>query len=77
LLGLSLVIQIATGLFLAINFSARTEIAFDRVIHIQREVELGWLIRSLHANGARMFFLFLYMHIGRGVYFGSFNNKAT
>ena len=73
LLGLCLVIQIATGLFLAIHYSCDVELAFRRVSHIIRDVNLGWILRMLHANGARIFFVFLYLHIGRGVYYGSYN----
>lgn len=72
LLGLFLFFQILTGLFLAIHFSGRIYISFDRVIHIIRDVNYGWLLRILHANGARFFFLFIYFHIGRGIYYGSY-----
>nr|YP_002213649.1 cytochrome b [Atelura formicaria]ABS88987.1 cytochrome b [Atelura formicaria] len=72
LLGLCLIIQILTGLFLAMHFSAHVDLAFNSVIHIARDVNYGWLIRTLHANGASMFFICLYLHAGRGVYYGSF-----
>jgi ubiquinol-cytochrome c reductase cytochrome b subunit len=72
LLGLCLVIQIITGLFLAIHYTAEVDLAFSSCIHISREVNFGWLIRSCHANGASFFFLFLYLHIGRGLYYGSY-----
>nr|YP_010744973.1 cytochrome b [Trioza frangulae]WET58373.1 cytochrome b [Trioza frangulae] len=71
LLGLMLIIQIASGLFLAMHFSANILIAFDSVIHICRDVNNGWLIRVIHSNGASFFFIFIYLHIGRGLYFNS------
>lgn len=71
LLGLCLIIQIITGLFLAIHYTANINMAFDRIIHICRDVNYGWLIRIIHANGARIFFICLYIHIGRGLYYGS------
>nr|BDQ43647.1 cytochrome b [Amynthas divergens] len=73
LLGLCLVIQIATGLFLSMHYSPNIEMAFSSVAHISRDVNYGWLLRSIHANGASMFFLFIYLHAGRGIYYGSFN----
>lgn len=72
LLGLCLVIQIVTGIFLAMHYVPNVELAFSSVAHISRDVNYGWIIRSIHANGASMFFLFLYLHTGRGIYYGSF-----
>lgn len=72
LLGLCLIIQIITGLFLAIHYTANIELAFNRVNHICRDVNYGWLLRTLHANGASFFFICIYLHIGRGIYYGSF-----
>jgi len=72
LLGLFLVIQILTGLFLAMHYVSDLKVAFQSVDSISREIEFGWLIRSVHAKGASAFFLFLYLHIGRGIYYGSF-----
>lgn len=72
LLGLCLIIQILTGLFLAIHYTADINIAFNRVDHICRNVNYGWLLRTLHANGASFFFICIYLHIGRGIYYGSF-----
>lgn len=72
LLGLFLVIQILTGLFLAMHYVSDLNVAFQSVDSIRREVDYGWLIRSIHANGASAFFLFLYLHIGRGIYYGSY-----
>ena len=72
LLGLCLTIQIITGLFLAIHYTANIEIAFLRVNHICRDVNYGWLLRTIHANGASFFFICLYLHVGRGIYYGSY-----
>uniref|UniRef100_A0AAU7B9X9 Cytochrome b n=1 Tax=Pachyrhamma longipes TaxID=3073453 RepID=A0AAU7B9X9_9ORTH len=77
LLGLCLVIQILTGLFLAMHFTANIESAFDSMIHICRDVNYGWFLRTLHANGASFFFICIYLHIGRGMYYGSFNFHYT
>jgi len=73
LLGICLIVQIIRGLFLAIHYSCDISIAFDRVSHISRDVNFGWALRIFHANGARFFFICLYLHIGRGLYFGSYN----
>lgn len=72
LLGLCLVVQIATGIFLAIHYTADVNLAFSRIVHICRDVNYGWLLRTTHANGASFFFICLYRHIGRGIYHGSF-----
>nr|QRC76518.1 cytochrome b [Lycostomus sp. YXY-2021] len=77
LLGMCLGIQIVTGLFLTMHFCPNTALAFDSVIHICREVNFGWLIRIIHANGASIFFICLYLHIGRGMYYGSYLLKET
>nr|UPL65996.1 cytochrome b [Isometopus sp.] len=77
LLGMCLMIQIITGLFLAMHYTANIEMAFSSVIHITRDVNNGWLIRNLHANGASMFFMCLYLHIGRGMYYSSFKLTLT
>nr|AEE37268.1 cytochrome b [Hemidactylus dawudazraqi] len=77
LLGLCLITQIVTGLFLAMHYTANTELAFTSVAHICRDVQYGWLIRNMHANGASMFFICLYSHIGRGLYYGSYLYKET
>lgn len=73
LLGLCLMIQLFTGIFLAIHYSSDISSTFDRIIHITRDVNLGWILRMIHANGARFFFIFLYWHVGRGIYYGSSN----
>nr|UFZ12785.1 cytochrome b [Sialis melania] len=72
LLGLCLIIQIMTGLFLAMHYTPDISMAFNSVIHICRDVNYGWLLRTLHANGASFFFICLYLHIGRGMYYNSF-----
>ena len=77
LLGLVLGIQISTGLLLATHYTADISIAFNSVRHIVRDVNGGWLLRSLHANGASFFFLCLYAHIGRGLYYGRYSYKGT
>nr|UXP34521.1 cytochrome b [Monolepta hieroglyphica] len=77
LLGLCLMIQIFTGLFLAMHYCPNIELAFNSVTHICRDVNYGWLIRTLHANGASFFFICLYIHIGRGIYYSSFNMMET
>ena len=70
--GLCLLIQIVTGIFLAMHYTAHVDYAFDSVEHIMRDVNNGWLIRYIHANGASMFFIVVYCHIFRGLYFGSY-----
>nr|YP_010363614.1 cytochrome b [Trichogomphus mongol]UNZ12728.1 cytochrome b [Trichogomphus mongol] len=77
LLGLCLIIQILTGIFLAMHFTAHTDYAFNSVIHICRDVNYGWLLRVIHANGASFFFICIYMHIGRGMYYSSYNLHLT
>nr|WIL10182.1 cytochrome b [Oreolalax rhodostigmatus] len=77
LLGICLIAQIFTGLFLAMHYTADTSTAFSSVTHICRDVNYGWLIRNLHANGASLFFICIYLHIGRGLYYGSFLLKET
>nr|QBZ37560.1 cytochrome b [Ceruchus minor] len=72
LLGLCLGVQIITGIFLAMHFTASVDTAFNSVIHICRDVNFGWLLRTLHANGASFFFICLYAHVGRGLYYGSY-----
>nr|CAQ51212.1 cytochrome b [Microtus arvalis] len=77
LLGLCLIVQILTGLFLAMHYTSDTATAFSSVAHICRDVNYGWLIRYTHANGASMFFICLFLHVGRGVYYGSYNMIET
>lgn len=77
LLGSCLRLQILTGVFLAIHYQNRTSLAFERVSHIIRDVNLGWLLRMLHANGASLFFICLYIHIARGIFYTSYFFIAT
>lgn len=77
LLGLCLIIQTLTGLFLAIHYTADIETAFNSINHICRDVNYGWLLRTLHANGASFFFICIYLHIGRGIYYGSYKYLYT
>nr|YP_002117917.1 cytochrome b [Oedaleus asiaticus]ACA28991.1 cytochrome b [Oedaleus asiaticus] len=77
LLGLCLMIQIITGLFLTMHYTPNIEMAFSSVIHICRDVNNGWMIRTLHANGASMFFICMYLHVGRGIYYGSYMYSNT
>nr|ACZ69639.1 cytochrome b [Orcinus orca]ACZ69652.1 cytochrome b [Orcinus orca]ACZ69665.1 cytochrome b [Orcinus orca]ACZ69678.1 cytochrome b [Orcinus orca]ACZ69691.1 cytochrome b [Orcinus orca] len=77
LLGLCLITQILTGLLLAMHYTPDTSTAFSSVAHICRDVNYGWFIRYLHANGASMFFICLYAHIGRGLYYGSYMFQET
>nr|YP_010321817.1 cytochrome b [Stenochironomus tobaduodecimus]UKO33044.1 cytochrome b [Stenochironomus tobaduodecimus] len=72
LLGMCLMIQIITGLFLTMHYSPNISIAFDSINHINRNVNYGWLLRTLHANGASFFFICIYLHIGRGIYYHSY-----
>lgn len=77
LLGLRLIIQIITGIFLAIHYTANIALAFDRIIHIIRDVNYGWIIWSIHRAGASAFFATIYIHIGRGIYYKSFYYQET
>nr|UJG45116.1 cytochrome b [Chrysomya megacephala] len=72
LLFLCLMIQILTGLFLAMHYTADISLAFNSVNHICRDVNYGWLLRTMHANGASFFFICIYLHVGRGIYYGSY-----
>lgn len=72
LLGTCLVVQILRGLFLAIHYVPHVELAYSSVVHIMRDVQDGWLLRRVHSNGASFFFLCIYAHIGRGIYYSSF-----
>lgn len=77
LLGICLIIQIITGLFLAIHYTSDTITAFSSVTHICRDVNYGWVIRYIHANGASIFFICLFLHVGRGIYYGSYTFTET
>jgi len=75
LLGLCLIIQIITGVFLSMHYCSDTNIAFSSVAHIMRDVNYGFILKYTHANGASLFFLCVYIHIGRGLYYGSYMKK--
>nr|AWB11648.1 cytochrome b [Eupsittula canicularis] len=77
LLGICLMTQILTGLLLAAHYTADTSLAFSSVANTCRNVQCGWLIRNLHANGASFFFICIYLHIARGFYYGSYLYKET
>nr|YP_009441758.1 cytochrome b [Vincenzellus ruficollis]AOY39303.1 cytochrome b [Vincenzellus ruficollis] len=77
LLGLCLMIQILTGIFLAMHYCPNVDLAFNSIAHICRDVNFGWFLRTLHANGASFFFICVYMHIGRGMYYGSYTLTHT
>nr|YP_001974642.1 cytochrome b [Rhagophthalmus lufengensis]ABI14550.1 cytochrome b [Rhagophthalmus lufengensis] len=77
LLGVCLTMQVITGLFLAMHYCPDISLAFNSVVHICRDVNYGWLIRTIHANGASMFFICIYMHVGRGLYYSSYMYKET
>lgn len=72
ILGVMLTLQIVTGIVLAMHYTAHTSLAFDSVEHIMRDVNYGWLLRYMHANGASMFFIAVYLHMFRGLYYGSY-----
>ena len=72
LLGLILVIQLVSGIVLATRFSGHSDISFDSVIRIYQDSNYGWLLRLVHSTGASFFFFFIYLHIGRGLYYGSY-----
>uniref|UniRef100_UPI0030022EAB cytochrome b n=1 Tax=Sannella crucifera TaxID=3019673 RepID=UPI0030022EAB len=77
LLGMCLTIQILSGIMLSMHYTANIESAFNTVSHITRNVNYGWLMRTLHSNGASLFFICLYLHTGRGIYYGSYKYVKT
>lgn len=77
LLGLCLTIQLLRGIFLAIHYTSDISCAFNRVAHIIHDVNNGWIIRIIHANGASIFFICLYLHAGRGIYYSSYFYQET
>ena len=77
LLAICLIIQIVTGITLAMHYNPSVAEAFNSVEHIMRDVNNGWLIRYLHSNTASAFFFLVYLHIGRGVYYGSYRAPRT
>src|SRR5476651_2133398 len=72
LAGITLVVMIASGVFLAMHYTPHVDYAFNSVEHIMRDVNFGWLIRYIHMNGASIFFMVVYIHIFRGMYYGSY-----
>ena len=77
ILGACLMLQTVTGIFLAIHYRSRVLLAFDCISHIIRDTLFGWLTRLIHANGASLFFILIFTHIGRGLYYNSFQIKVT
>nr|WNV61905.1 cytochrome b [Urodexia penicillum] len=77
LLFLCLMIQIMTGLFLTMHYSTDINLAFNSINHICRDVNHGWLLRTMHANGASFFFICIYLHVGRGMYYNSYMFIST
>nr|BDG62544.1 cytochrome B [Amphiophiura penichra] len=77
LIGLCLIIQIITGILLAMHYTPDISMAFSSISHICRDVNYGWLLRNIHANGGSMFFICVYFHMGRGLYYGSYINQMT
>jgi quinol-cytochrome oxidoreductase complex cytochrome b subunit len=74
LLGTCLILQILTGVFLAMHYQPHVDFAFDSVEHIMRDVNSGWAVRYTHANVASFFFIFVYAHIARGLYYSSYKS---
>ncbi|TIA94541.1 hypothetical protein E3P88_04176 [Wallemia ichthyophaga] len=77
LLATCLGLQLVTGIILAMHYTPNVDLAFISVEHIMRDVNYGWLLRYMHANGASFFFIFVYLHIGRGLYYGSYRAPRT
>lgn len=76
LLGLCLVLQLVTGIFLAMHYCPHTSLAFDSIHHILRDVQNGWVLKYAHANGASLFFFLVYAHVARGIYYSSFLKRG-
>nr|WRQ18184.1 cytochrome b [Igerna tenuicaula] len=77
MLGVCLSIQLISGIMLSMHYTPNVEMAFNSISHISRDVNYGWLMRTMHSNGASMFFICLYMHTGRGIYYGSYKMNKT
>nr|WNI01728.1 CYTB [Donax vittatus] len=77
LLGVILCVQLISGLVLSCHYTASASEAYDSIVHIMHNVQLGWLFRSVHMNGASFFFILIYAHIGRGIYYNSFTMKKV
>ena len=72
-----MVVQLISGFILRCHYSAHIDLAFDSVVHIIRDVNRGWILRGIHANGASLFFMCIYVHIGRGLYYGRYWNRRV
>nr|YP_010272353.1 cytochrome b [Parascaphoidella transversa]UKE80337.1 cytochrome b [Parascaphoidella transversa] len=77
ILGVCLSIQLVSGILLSMHYTANIEMAFNSVSHIMRDVNYGWLMRNIHSNGASLFFICMYLHVGRGMYYGSYHLMKT
>src|SRR5690349_23790794 len=77
ILAFMLAAQIVTGIVLVMHYTPHADMAFNSVEHIMRDVNYGWLIRYLHSNTASFFFLFVYIHIGKGLYYGSYKEQRV
>nr|YP_010478425.1 cytochrome b [Nesophrosyne ponapona]UVI59869.1 cytochrome b [Nesophrosyne ponapona] len=77
ILGLCLTIQLISGILLSMHYTANITEAFISLSHIMRDVNYGWLLRNMHSNGASLFFICMYLHIGRGMYYGSYHLMKT
>nr|WRK21373.1 cytochrome b [Xestocephalus sp. 'geminusanulus'] len=77
ILGLCLMIQLISGIILSMHYNSSTELAFNSIDHIMRNVNYGWMLRIIHSNGASLFFSFMFLHVGRGMYYGSYKMEKT
>nr|YP_010531279.1 cytochrome b [Mileewa mira]UXX17538.1 cytochrome b [Mileewa mira] len=77
MLGICLTMQLISGMFLSMHYSANIEMAFNSISHISRDVNYGWMMRYVHSNGASLFFICMYLHTGRGMYYGSYKFLKT
>nr|UZA61276.1 cytochrome b [Endeis sp. JZ-2022] len=77
ILGICLMIQLTTGTFLSMHYCPETSMSFSALSHIMRDVNLGWFMRIIHANGSSVFFFTMYIHVSRGIYFNSFHMKEV
>ena len=77
LCGLFLVVQIVSGLFLVMFYTPHTSEAFNSLMYIMENINYGWLVRYIHANGASFFFLYIYIHMLRGIYYSSYQYPRT
>nr|WRK21529.1 cytochrome b [Tartessus sp.] len=77
ILGTCLTIQLLSGIMLSMHYTANVEMAFNSISHISRDVNFGWMMRTIHSNGASMFFTCMYLHTGRGMYYGSYKFIKT